>query len=124
MRESVAQATGTAGSAVVFAGLTVMIALVGLCVVNIPFLSVMGLAAAGTVTIAVLIAITLLPALLGFAGSRLARANRLFGRAPQAQERTPDERVAGSASSRAARVAVLLDRPRAARRAPRSPPRT
>lgn len=46
-RDSVAHASGTAGSAVVFAGLTVIIALVGLCVVNIPFLSVMGLAAAG-----------------------------------------------------------------------------
>ena len=47
--------------------LTVIIALVGLLVVNIPFLTVMGLAAAGTVAIAVLIALTLLPALLGFA---------------------------------------------------------
>ncbi len=70
--ESVGRATGTAGSAVVFAGLTVVIALVGLVVVGIPFLSVMGLAAAGTVVIAVLIALTLLPALLGFAGHRVA----------------------------------------------------
>src|SRR4051812_25673507 len=78
VRESVAQATGTAGSAVVLAGLTVIIALVGLCVVNIPFLSVMGLAAAGTVAVAVAIAISLLPALLGFAGARLARPNRFL----------------------------------------------
>jgi putative drug exporter of the RND superfamily len=70
--ESVARATATAGSAVVFAGTTVLIALVGLLVVGIPFLSVMGLAAAGTVAIAVLIALTLLPALLGFAGRRAA----------------------------------------------------
>ncbi|ADI10170.1 membrane transport protein [Streptomyces bingchenggensis BCW-1] len=69
--ESAARATGTAGSAVVFAGLTVIIALCGLTVVGIPFLSVMGLAAAGTVLMAVLVAITLLPALLGFAGTRL-----------------------------------------------------
>jgi putative drug exporter of the RND superfamily len=41
-REAAAQATGTAGSAVVFAGATVVIALVGLLVVNIPFLTVMG----------------------------------------------------------------------------------
>ena len=80
----------TAGSAVVFAGMTVVIALVGLTVVNIPFLTVMGLAAAGTVTIAVLIAITLLPALLGFAGSRVARVNRVLGFAPAAQG-TPRE---------------------------------
>src|ERR671922_2286420 len=74
--ESVARATATAGSAVVFAGVTVLIALVGLVVVGIPFLSVMGLAAAGTVAIAVLIALTLLPALLGFAGGRAGRGRR------------------------------------------------
>jgi uncharacterized membrane protein YdfJ with MMPL/SSD domain len=79
LRESVAQSTATAGSAVVFAGMTVVIALVGLTVVNIPFLTVMGLAAAGTVSIAVLIAITLLPATLGMAGSRITRVNRILG---------------------------------------------
>ncbi len=70
--ESTARATGTAGSAVVFAGLTVVIALSGLAVVNIPFLTVMGVGAAGTVLVAVLVALTLLPALLGFAGARMA----------------------------------------------------
>jgi RND superfamily putative drug exporter len=70
-QEAVGRAVGTAGSAVVFAGATVVIALAGLAVVNIPFLTVMGLAAAGTVTIAVLVAITLQPALLGFAGDRV-----------------------------------------------------
>ena len=69
--EAVGRATGTAGSAVVFAGATVVIALVGLSVVGIPFLSVMGLAAAGTVLVAVLVALTLLPAALGFAGDRV-----------------------------------------------------
>ncbi len=77
-REAAAQAAGTAGSAVVFAGMTVVIALVGLMVVNIPFLTVMGLAAAGAVIVAVLIAMTLLPAMLGFAGKRVARKNRLL----------------------------------------------
>jgi RND superfamily putative drug exporter len=70
--ESVARATGTAGSAVVFAGMTVVTALSGLSVVGIPFLTVMGVGAAGTVLVAVLVALTLLPALLGFAGARLA----------------------------------------------------
>jgi len=70
-QEAVARAVGTAGSAVVFAGITVVIALAGLAVVDIPFLTVMGLAAAGTVAVAVLVAITLLPALLGFAGERV-----------------------------------------------------
>ncbi|MEU9369997.1 MMPL family transporter [Streptomyces avermitilis] len=69
--EAAGRATGTAGSAVVFAGLTVVIALVGLAVVNIPLLTKMGFAAAGTVVIAVLIALTLIPALLGFAGDRV-----------------------------------------------------
>ncbi|MFD7611054.1 MMPL family transporter [Streptomyces sp. NPDC059828] len=69
--EAAGRATGTAGSAVVFAGLTVVIALVGLAVANIPMLSKMGFAAAGTVVIAVLIALTLIPALLGFAGNRV-----------------------------------------------------
>lgn len=69
--EAAARAVGTAGSAVVFAGATVVIALAGLAVVNIPFLTVMGLAASGTVAVAVLVAITLQPALLGFAGHRI-----------------------------------------------------
>ncbi|MFJ9040410.1 MMPL family transporter [Streptomyces sp. NPDC102406] len=69
--EAAGRAVGTAGSAVVFAGLTVVIALVGLAVVNIPMLTKMGVAAAGTVAIAVLIALTLIPALLGYAGKRV-----------------------------------------------------
>ncbi|MFD6287086.1 MMPL family transporter [Streptomyces sp. NPDC060205] len=69
--EAAGRAMGTAGSAVVFAGLTVIIALAGLSVVGVPFLTQMGLGAAATVAVAVLIAITLLPALLGFAGRRV-----------------------------------------------------
>lgn len=72
--DSAALAVGTAGSAVVFAGLTVIIALAGLSVVGIPFLTVMGLAAAGTVLITVLVALTLIPAVLGVAGKRLVPA--------------------------------------------------
>ena len=68
--EAVGIAVGTAGSAVVFAGLTVLIALSALAVVNIPFLTAMGLAAAGTVLIAVLVALTLLPAILGLFKSK------------------------------------------------------
>ncbi|MFE1950224.1 MMPL family transporter [Streptomyces sp. NPDC059524] len=69
--EAAGRAVGTAGSAVVFAGLTVVIALVGLAVVNIPMLTKMGVAAAGTVALAVLIALTLIPALLGYVGKRV-----------------------------------------------------
>ena len=64
--ESAARATGTAGSAVVFAGMTVLVALIGLAFANIPFLTTMGIAAAVAVAIAVLVAITLTPAFLGF----------------------------------------------------------
>ncbi|MFI6875819.1 MMPL family transporter [Streptomyces sp. NPDC050400] len=71
--EAAGRATGTAGSAVVFAGLTVIIALAGLAVVDIPVLTKMGLAAAGTVAVAVLIAVTFVPALLGFAPRRVLR---------------------------------------------------
>ena len=70
-RESAATAVGTAGNAVVFAGLTVVIALLGLFVVGIPFLSVMGASAALAVVIAIAAAITLLPALMGLMGEKL-----------------------------------------------------
>ena len=69
--ESAARATGTAGSAVVFAGVTVLIALIGLSFAGIPFLTTMGIAAAVAVAIAVVVALTLTPALLGFAGGRV-----------------------------------------------------
>jgi RND superfamily putative drug exporter len=71
VEESAARAVATAGTAVVFAGTTVIIALIGLSVVGIPFLSVMGIAAACAVAIAVLVAVTVLPALMGLAGERL-----------------------------------------------------
>ncbi|MFC8433289.1 MMPL family transporter [Streptomyces sp. NPDC057253] len=70
--KSAGLATGTAGGAVVFAGATVVIALAALSVVNIPFLTVMGLGAAVTVVVSVLIAVTLLPAVLGLMGRRIA----------------------------------------------------
>ena len=86
--ESIARATGTAGSAVVFAGITVLIALIGLSFANIPFLTTMGIAAALAVAIAVLVALTLTPALLGFIGKRVSgRAPRV--RAPRARRSGP-----------------------------------
>lgn len=84
-QEAAGRAVGTAGSAVVFAGLTVIIALVGLMVVNVPFLTAMGLGSAGVVAVAVLIALTLLPAMFGFAGRRIV--GRRARRIPVAQER-------------------------------------
>jgi RND superfamily putative drug exporter len=74
--EAAGRAVGTAGSAVVFAGATVVVALAALSVVGIPFLTAMGLGAAGTVLGAILIALTLLPALLGFVGQRVLRKSQ------------------------------------------------
>ncbi|MBF6454113.1 MMPL family transporter [Nocardia cyriacigeorgica] len=71
--EAAGQAVGRAGSTVLFAGLTVVIALAGLTVVGIPALTQVGLAAAFTVAMAVIAALTLLPALLGWGGERLVR---------------------------------------------------
>ncbi len=88
--EAAGRAVGTAGSAVVFAGLTVVIALAGLAVVNIPMLTKMGLAAAGTVAIAVLIALTLIPALIGFAG-RQVLARKIRKAAPDAVAAAEDK---------------------------------
>jgi putative drug exporter of the RND superfamily len=68
--EAVGIAVGTAGTAVVFAGLTVLIALAFLSVIGIPFLGSMGIAAAATVLVAVLVALTLLPAVLGLLKSK------------------------------------------------------
>ena len=81
VEESAAMAVGTAGSAVVFAGVTVIIALLGLLVVQIPFLSVMGVGAAVAVLIAIGIATTLVPAFLGLAGNRLVPKKRALKRA-------------------------------------------
>ncbi|MFD3734647.1 MMPL family transporter [Streptomyces sp. NPDC058632] len=94
--DAAGRAVGTAGSAVVFAGLTVVIALVGLSVVNIPMLTKMGIAAAGTVAIAVLIALTMVPALLGYAGRRVRAAGekgRPRGHKNENEERKPQVRA-------------------------------
>ena len=69
--ESASRAVGTAGSAVVFAGITVLIALIGLGFAGIPFLTTMGIAASVAVAVAVAIAVTLTPALLGFLKGRV-----------------------------------------------------
>ncbi|WP_166868640.1 MMPL family transporter [Salinibacterium sp. ZJ70] len=71
VRESIGLANGTAGTAVVFAGSTVVIALLALAVTGIPFLGLMGAVGAFCVAIAVLIAVTLVPALLGLSGEKV-----------------------------------------------------
>jgi RND superfamily putative drug exporter len=99
--ESTARALATAGSAVVFAGLTVMIALVGLAVAQIPFLTTMGVAAACGVGVAVIIALTLTPALLGFAGDRLRPGYR--------RERRAQRRAAAATGAAPAQPTAAVD---------------
>ncbi|MFF3063983.1 MMPL family transporter [Oerskovia sp. NPDC057915] len=71
LHESIALANGTSGNAVVFAGTTVLVALLALNVTGIPFLGLMGTVGAACIAIAVLIAVTLTPALLGLVGARI-----------------------------------------------------
>ncbi|MEV7693493.1 MMPL family transporter [Microbacterium sp. NPDC089189] len=71
--DSIGLANGTAGNAVVFAGTTVIVALVALLVTGVPFLGVMGIVGAACVLVAVLVAITVTPALLGLMKVRVLR---------------------------------------------------
>ncbi|MFE1029300.1 MMPL family transporter [Streptomyces sp. NPDC058818] len=112
-REAAGLAVGTAGSAVVFAGLTVIIALAGLSVVGVPMLTKMGLCAAGAVAVGVLVALTLVPALLGmWPNAVLSRKVRKPGKRDGGAGRRSG--TAGSGGTRWARfvmrrpVAVLL----------------
>ena len=82
-------AVGTAGSAVIFAGLTVLIALAALSIINIPFLTAMALGAAATVALAVLIALTFLPALVGLLGTRVFAARVPGVKAPDPEDDHP-----------------------------------
>ncbi|MGH9133743.1 MAG: MMPL family transporter [Ilumatobacteraceae bacterium] len=71
--ESAALANATSGTAVLFAGTTVVVALAGLILAGIPSIAVMGYASALTVFVAMLGAVTLLPAFLGLAGTKIDR---------------------------------------------------
>jgi membrane protein YdfJ len=78
--ESIGIANGTAGSAVIFAGITVMIGLIGLAVLDIPFIAVMGMASAVVVLFSVIVSIIVLPAILGLFGHKMGpfRKNKLI----------------------------------------------
>lgn len=114
--ESAARATGTAGSAVVFAGLTVIVALAGLAIAGIPFLATMGGFAAGAVAIEVALALTFLPAMLGFLGERLRPKKARLARAAEdaaASDSAPGPDAASPApSEHSADVADAADTPK------------
>ena len=80
MHESIARATATSGGAVLFAGVTVVIALCSLVVAGIPLVSTLGYTAAIAVAVSVLAAITLLPALLGALGEHINSLRVHIGR--------------------------------------------
>ncbi len=73
VRESIARSVASSGSAIVFAGGTVVIALLSLAVAGIPLVTVLGVASAIAVFTAVLTSITLLPAILSLVGHGVER---------------------------------------------------
>ncbi|GGK69602.1 MMPL family transporter [Nocardia camponoti] len=97
--EAAGTALGTAGSAVVFAGLTVIIALVGLGIVGVRFLTFMGLGGAIAAAFAVLTAITLMPALLGAFGRFLFKP-----KLPFVAQKDPDDDSVPTMGGRVAKV--------------------
>jgi len=91
VHESIARAVATSGGAVSFAGGTVTIALVSLAVAGIPLVTTMGLTAAIAVVVAVLAALTLLPATLAIVGPHI-NSLRVRGRHPdRRQKAAPDQ---------------------------------
>jgi RND superfamily putative drug exporter len=92
LEESIGLANGTAGNAVVFAGTTVLVALLALNVTGIPFLGLMGTVGAICILVAILIAITLTPALLSRIGLKVLPKKRratVGHEAPEAVPTTP-----------------------------------
>jgi putative drug exporter of the RND superfamily len=77
---SIAMAINSAGRSVIFAGVTVMISMLGLTLIGIPLIASMGVSVAITVAVAVLVAITLLPAMLGLVGTNIDRLRTPFVR--------------------------------------------
>jgi RND superfamily putative drug exporter len=73
LHESIALANGTSGNAVVFAGVTVIVALLALNVTGVGFLGLMGTVGAVAVLVAILMAVTLTPAILSLVGMRILR---------------------------------------------------
>lgn len=112
LQESIGLANGTAGNAVVFAGSTVVVALLALNITGVPFLGLMGTVGAVAVAVAVLVAITLTPALLGLVKDRvLSRKERLHrGHPPQhrVEKQITPMRTGRAIASVVAGAAVLL----------------
>src|SRR5699024_2769880 len=101
-------AVGKAGTAAVFAGMTVSIALAALSCIGIDFLTAMAFSAAVTVAIAVLVAVTLLPAILGAVGTKVFAARAPIVKAPDPEDEKPTMGLKWVRLIRARPVAFLL----------------
>jgi putative drug exporter of the RND superfamily len=105
--QAAVKAVDTSGRAVLFAGSTVCIALLGILVLGVSFLNGLAIASALTVVFTVLAAVTLLPALLGVFGMRvLSRRQRARVRGAAPRELTLWARWAGTVERRPAILAV------------------
>ncbi|PMC34699.1 hypothetical protein CJ195_21985 [Bacillus sp. UMB0899] len=109
VKESVAIANGTAGSAVVFAGITVIVALLGLAVADIPFLTAMGISAAMCVLIAIFIAVIVVPAILGLMGHKIGpnRKNGLLQKMKGSSQKTDSNKWGKFVTKRPLLVTIL-----------------
>ncbi|RJT75733.1 RND transporter [Arthrobacter cheniae] len=112
LHESIGLANGTAGNAVVFAGSTVVVALLALNITGVPFLGLMGTVGAVSVAVAVLVAISLTPALLGLVKHRVLSRKELVHRGNPPQHRVEKQitpmRTGRAVISVIAGAAVLL----------------
>ncbi|MGH3325279.1 MAG: MMPL family transporter, partial [Streptomyces sp.] len=108
--EAAHRAVGSAGRAVVFAGVTVCIALLGMLVLRLSFLNGVAIAASLTVVLAVLASVTLLPALLGVIGMRaLSRRERQW-LAREGPDLPPELRAEATPVGMAARWSAFVSR--------------
>jgi putative drug exporter of the RND superfamily len=100
-RESVLRSMDTAGRAVLFAGCTVVIALLGMMLLGVSFLYGVAISASIGVLLVMLASLTLLPALLTFAGGRLARPSRRARARARRSEAARGEPAAGATAAEA-----------------------
>ncbi|MEB7502832.1 MMPL family transporter [Arthrobacter koreensis] len=110
LEESIGLANGTSGNAVVFAGSTVLIALLALNITGIPFLGLMGTVGAACIAIAVMIAVTLTPALLKLTGMRILskKERAAVTQAAEAAEPSPAPAAAKPMSTMSAVFTALV----------------
>jgi len=104
--EAVGRAIATSGSAVLFAGVAVCLALCGLFIVGIPYITQIGFMAAMYVIVSMLAAVTLVPALLGALGPRINNG-RIMHREPKPVDETMSGRWANLVSRRTGLIAAL-----------------